>query len=711
MKTNRYLFILVILFITVSCDNLGIEFYPPTKWEKEKIAVIIPFNESDKERYTRTADWFLDNFEQSQLIFENGVKLELEWFDESTSDMKELAKSLAEREDISAVVGPKYSNNADEFAKEFADCDKPLIVPIVSSEDVIRRYSASESGTLKKSPFFWAMTEADISQIEVLLSVISSLGCKSVSLLSCDDVYGKTFYEWIPFLSKEMYVDLVSNIRYSGKEELTSAVDRVMQGGAEYVICVCKNPEDATMVSRLRNNYDDDAPKLIFSDSALSSAFLEGIELNEGIEGVTMYADPASGFALSYEIRFKEMPLSFEAQFYDALLLAGVSNIYSNLKNNQNLNDIIRRLTTKNSGVTVTAWDKNGLRSYLSQLINNDKNPIIRGASGEIRFDENVFTSILKSTYIHWTIYNGEFLPLGYLSSDSSNRIEGALASWRWNTSVMEELDSIKVEINYDELKDKKALLIASSLSWNNYRHQADVLNVYSMLKKFGWSDDDIILIMNDDIAFNEKNPNPGVIRASHYGENLYNKVTTDYILDNLDITDINDILLGNSSEDLPIVLESNSNTNVFIYWSGHGEHGSFIFKERTHYRDTMFRNTISKMSESNRFRKMLICAEPCFSGSMIKMTEGFDGILGISSSNEYEYSFADTYSITLGTWLSNRFTNNLVNSITKNPEQTYTELYKTLTSSTLGSHVSIFNESRFGNMAFEKPSEFFVIK
>jgi glycosylphosphatidylinositol transamidase (GPIT) subunit GPI8 len=61
----------------------------------------------------------------------------------------------------------------------------------------------------------------------------------------------------------------------------------------------------------------------------------------------------------------------------------------------------------------------------------------------------------------------------------------------------------------------------ATSTGWNNYRHQADALAQYQMLKGFGFGDDRIILILEDDIAGNPSNPYPGVVHVTADGENL----------------------------------------------------------------------------------------------------------------------------------------------------------------------------------------------
>ena len=77
-------------------------------------------------------------------------------------------------------------------------------------------------------------------------------------------------------------------------------------------------------------------------------------------------------------------------------------------------------------------------------------------------------------------------------------------------------------DITYPEHKSNWALLMASSSGWSNYRHQADVLAIYQQLKESGYTDDHIVLIVEDDIARNPSNPNNGVIRVTPNGDTMF---------------------------------------------------------------------------------------------------------------------------------------------------------------------------------------------
>ena len=65
---------------------------------------------------------------------------------------------------------------------------------------------------------------------------------------------------------------------------------------------------------------------------------------------------------------------------------------------------------------------------------------------------------------------------------------------WNWTTSQIEDMyDEEAVDLPYPPLEDQFAVVIATSTGRNNYRHQADALAQYRMLKGFGYDDDHII--------------------------------------------------------------------------------------------------------------------------------------------------------------------------------------------------------------------------
>ena len=683
-----------------------------TKWETVRIAIIMPYNESQDytDRYHRTAKWFLDTFHSSQKSLQRGIKIAIDWYDESAEDMKALGEKLAADKRVAAVVGPEYSVDLDIFAAAYAISGKPLLAPVASSEEVIRRYSTAQAGTMKKSPFLWSLTETDISQSEVLLSIVTSVGGRSIALLSSDDTYGTTYANWIPFLAHELGLEVKTMLKYSDQASLEAVLPQFMRSGADFGICALGSSHDVLYLAGQRKHYGDKIPHLLFSDTSMNVDLMGMEQDGEGIEGVSMYADPSSGFELSYTERFGVPPNSVEAHFYDALMLVGLAAFHMQHAGGKDLNESIRAVTSPHEGRSLTAWNLMGMQAYLKTLEDEGTLTDMRGATGAIRFDRDALSSVLHTTSAQWLIHDGTVVTLDYASSDGSKRTEGTMASWNWRAQMEQEIEDREAEVSFGELKDKWALLVAGSKGWKNYRHQADVLNVYQALKRCGWDDDHIVLIMQDDIAYNEKNLYPGVISSYPGGPNLYAEVDLDYCADTLEVADIRDIITGQRSAHLPRVLDTDEGSDILVYWTGHGEPGYFCWMDDSvGFSAEHLHLGLSELAQMNSYRKILLCAEPCYSASVVKATEGLKGILGIASASDTEYSFADNYSVEQGVWMSDRFTNNLINALSENRNLTYKELYSYLVSHTLGSHVGVFNAALFGNLYREAPAEFFV--
>lgn len=226
-------------------DPSGAESNSRTEWSVQKVAVVLPLSSSalDRTHYERTAQWFTDNFRQAQAGCGQGITLELEWYDEDTEDLSALAAELASRPELAVMVGPQRSTSVDVMGSAFASAEKPMIVPVASSEEIIRKFSCNEAGSFSDTPFLWSLTGTDISQSEVMLSIVTSTGGKSIALLAPDDVYGKTFAEWVPFLANELGIELLGQYRFTGASDFRPAARQLLASGADFALCICDDDE------------------------------------------------------------------------------------------------------------------------------------------------------------------------------------------------------------------------------------------------------------------------------------------------------------------------------------------------------------------------------------------------------------------------------------------------------------------------------------
>ncbi|KAL1423962.1 hypothetical protein MTO96_020755 [Rhipicephalus appendiculatus] len=116
------------------------------------------------------------------------------------------------------------------------------------------------------------------------------------------------------------------------------------------------------------------------------------------------------------------------------------------------------------------------------------------------------------------------------------------------------------------------ALLVAGSKGYNDYRHQADICHAYHVLQHHGIPDERIVVMMYDDIAYNELNPMKGVVMNHPYGSNVYYRVPKDYTGGLVNPLNFVRILqgqrpYGGSGK----VIASGPNDHIFVNFVGHG--------------------------------------------------------------------------------------------------------------------------------------------
>ena len=107
------------------------------------------------------------------------------------------------------------------------------------------------------------------------------------------------------------------------------------------------------------------------------------------------------------------------------------------------------------------------------------------------------------------------------------------------------------------------------------------------------------------------------------------------------------------------------------------------------------------------KFRKLLVVAEPCYGECVIRAVEGIPGVLAMSGANSQEQSWADCWSNDAKVWMCDRFSQNLVNFLSANPDTSFRDLFLYCAQHTLGSHARIVNAANFGNLYTTGPAEF----
>lgn len=673
-------------------------------WTEKTVAVVLPMHNGLDAHWTRCLGMFAGNFEQAFRNQDTGVRLKFEYYDEASADMERLAGELAFRDDVYAVIGGLYSSNASILASQLTRTGKTFFT-LATSEELVRAFASTG--------YLWALTETDITQCEVLLSKVVNYGGKSVALIAKDnDIYGKTFLDWFAFQAKELGLENRGTFAYDAST-LDNVAREALQSGADYLLCVPSEIDEIAPMLRtyaIRPRTEGAAPRLLFSDTAYGTDVLTTYGQDaEGIEGVAFGADPESGFDVSYRTFFSISPTTGEAQLYDAAMLVGYAAWYQQFHPEASLQQALRTIVSDEE-LNMGSWTGEDMGLVIDALARGDA-PYVRGASGQLRFDSKIFTNVLATTYYNYKVYDGQYIILDYNTSDGGNRTDATLAGWNWKASQMQDFEDTG-SISYPEHTGNWALLVATSSQWSNYRHQADVLAIYQQLRQAGYTDDHIILIAEDDIALNPSNTEPGVIRVTPGGADVYNGAVIDYRLSDLSPTDFLSILSGQKSERLHAVVESTGNDNVFVFWSGHGVPGALSWNnDEFGMTADLLSAAFSLMHRNRSYRKLLMMVETCFSGSVLQQCEGVPGMLFITAANSDETSKADVFSSELHVWMSNRFTSTFIEQITDDKAISMRDLYYRLFINTVGSHVMVYNAANYGSLYSSGMAEFLNFK
>lgn len=687
---NSLLIIIFLLLFSCSDDN-NIATDSPEVISNREVKIAVVLKKGDRqERVQRILDMARENITMAR----GGVVPSYEYYDEDTTALASLAVELASRQDIAAVVGCYDDQHTKTLAYECAKTDKTMFT-FNTSQELARIFGQHGN--------YWGLSESDITQCEILLSLMADGGVQfDVALLACDNDYGQTFVDWFAFQAAEMGLNPVGLATYKDKSEIPDAYLKACANNPTLTLCVPNNAEEASIMyecTKMDNFSHFSVP--FFTDRAYEPAMLK----NEGLVGLNLVADPASGFGVVYKSRFGEAPIHGDAELYDAIMLTCLASRYDEVHNLDNLNYAVGTLLYYHSD-SQGGWMSGNMKQAFETIAEGGV-PEVSGAVGKLDFDPKNYTLITHSTYDFWMVYEGQFLSLNYMKRSEGEHSSSPIVSWEWNKTYQQQFDEHMSDIGYPALTGNKAVIIAGSGGWVNYRFQADALEYYQMLRNSGYSDDDIILIMADDLAQNANNPEKGVVRRSVDGDNLYKNVVVDYRLEDITYNDLAVIFSGKPDVAHPEVLDSGAGDNVLFFWSSHGTPAGLALGDIDLVSGKQMARILQKMSDEQRFRKMMWIVEACFSGGVAKECEGIPGLLVMTAANANESSKADLWYAPYNVYLTNRFTSSIISRLYSDPATSLRDLYNVAFTGTLGSHVTIYNADNYGNLYQNTMREF----
>jgi len=168
------------------------------------------------------------------------------------------------------------------------------------------------------------------------------------------------------------------------------------------------------------------------------------------------------------------------------------------------------------------------------------------------------------------------------------------------------------------------AVLVSSSRYWFNYRHVTNALSIYHLLKRGGYSDDNIVLMLADDIPCNMRNPFRGQIFSrgarNGYGQDLMQGVEIDYTGTDVTVDAFLRVLLGRHLDGEGVgtgvyrrsLPKMDENTNVLVYLTGHGGDNFFKFQDGEELMSNDVASAFSQMYELKMYNEILFIADTC---------------------------------------------------------------------------------------------------
>eukprot|EP00929_Paragymnodinium_shiwhaense_P005811 TRINITY_DN1081_c0_g4_i1.p2 TRINITY_DN1081_c0_g4~~TRINITY_DN1081_c0_g4_i1.p2 ORF type:complete len:463 (+),score=162.86 TRINITY_DN1081_c0_g4_i1:90-1478(+) len=266
--------------------------------------------------------------------------------------------------------------------------------------------------------------------------------------------------------------------------------------------------------------------------------------------------------------------------------------------------------------------------------------------------------------------------------------------------------------------QDTWAVIAAGSSGFMNYRHQADACHAYHTLINAGVPAEQIILMMQDDVANSEENPFPGQLfnKPGDDAKDVYAGCKVDYKGSQVTAQLFMDVLTGNA-DGTPKggkVLKSGPSNRVFLNFVDHGGVNIIAFPNGPVLHNTELQTTLDTMREKKMFKEVLFYMEACESGSMFPKLSTSTDIYAVTAANGQESSWGFYCSPddkvkgkSIGSCLGDLFSISwMEDTDAKGGSETIKDQVAAVTKRTSKSHVSTFGDTSFvtepiGNFEF----------
>ena len=726
---------------------------PPTPSEVITLNVDVVLPANIRAEWQPSIDWALANIHAAQQLQSREVQLNLRYHDEDTENIDALAYQLTHPEEgadtCHAIIGPYHSDHATDILRYAGRTRLPVIMPTCTSSELQRSNA--------RNTYAWFLTESDITQCEMMVTGAAKMTDVDVALIYSNDTYGQSFHDWFGYYATERQLHVAGEgiVAYKNGMDLTSFLDEAVADSKKKRLVICVALSDVADYKRVTDQVHQWYNKvsatdytlqvqLILSDTALDEKVIQDDSMWFSY-GLSPTASPGYGFPQSYEARFGQPLKNGEARIYDALTMLALGAAHQSVKGEDctvagrqvaynekpygpTLTDHMRSVVASDEGASC-GWDADGLSRAFSEIASG-RSINLTGASGSLKFDNETYTKVLGTDYMFWRVDDSQgkrmAKPILHISTESSNTSASTTVLWELDKMWTPEYADVPVDHNLPAVSDRWAVVVSPSTSWSNYRHQADAFAMYQTLRHHGYDDDHIVLIVEDNLANDSRNPfagqifverssDPAAASDQFMNDDVRKNAVVDYHFSDLQPADLADIMMGKKSDRLPQVISPTASSDVFFFWSGHGgsREGPLWGNEDAYeyFGKDRIRDIVAEMAGNNggsrMYRRMMFAIETCFSGHWGEALMGQPDVLVLTAANAKESSKADVHDRDLGVYLSNAFARTFRRLIGGNNEISIYDLYRELFRTTKGSHVTIYNQQEYGSVYSEKMNEF----
>ncbi len=654
------------------------------------------------------------------------------------TDLLAKAQSLINDPTIAAVIGPGLSTDVEAVAPLFVDSQKVMISPISTSDDVLRAYGGLG--------FVWRTKQSDIAQSELLVSYAKKMRASSIEVITTLGVDGQTFWRWLPFFATE-YGYAASSVHVTEHKDgatCDAAADAAFARNPDMVILgAVAEPQIGCVMGKwaaYREANPGKKPRLVFADVGLDYTHFAALNPSaaEGIEGFASGASTDGTYEADFTAAFSKVtgqttipPNSASAA--DAVLLLAYALEASGGATGAGLDKALHKVVD-GRGKKVP-FTKDGIAEGL-RLLGNGEFPDVTGAASNFTYTSGLYVDPTSSTYARWVYERGRLVKKESYFTGEANFLSSskALASPK-DASLA--TPTLTPGFTPPKAKaDTWAFIATFSEGWVNYRHQADALRQYRALLDRGIPRDHIILMGANDLVNATENTLASTVRNQSGGPNLYQDVTYDYPLTDFNASDFVRVLTGEVTARTPKVLQTTDASNIYVYVSGHGgppgmpvgastvSEGIDGTSESALLTPESLRLALCGMQTAKKYRRILFVIESCYSGVFGSAFTGgitlgcggtgttpgapLFGTLLITAANTAESSFGAQFDKKLTSWVADQFSDTFAAKAFEGGGVTKPafELFKSVSTSVAGSHVSIYNEGAYGNTAAESLAE-----